>query len=128
MDFKSYGNTDGGTAYVMKIPVSKVLTNVPNPVVTPEWTREFPGRDTVKAIRELDTVSSDANDVVAVLWSSPYTRTFETSLVRLTRDDGESVWESGINGTIDYPRSKFSEAADMRIVSRSLRKDMDDNP
>ena len=53
--FRSYGNTAGGQAVVMKIPVSALTGFTPPTSASASWSTTFPAQMSVKAVRGLSS-------------------------------------------------------------------------
>ena len=103
MAFKSYGNCDGGVAWVAKIPISAMASSVVPASDPATWEKEFAGYATAKATA---TVPSSGN-IVVLLWGED---SKAAGLQMLSADGQTTVW-----GPLDYKASCKLEGTDIKV-------------
>jgi hypothetical protein len=110
-DFKSYGNVDGGTAVVQKIPLSNLLRATPPTSSDFAWTQTFPGLYTSKGARHVSSGASTAapEKVVVLLYGELYTK--HATVAVLDASSGKISW-----GPKDYS-SFHGEGTDIQVSS-----------
>eukprot|EP00933_Yihiella_yeosuensis_P050635 TRINITY_DN48430_c0_g1_i1.p1 TRINITY_DN48430_c0_g1~~TRINITY_DN48430_c0_g1_i1.p1 ORF type:complete len:549 (+),score=79.56 TRINITY_DN48430_c0_g1_i1:50-1648(+) len=87
--FKSAGKpeVDGATSFVMKLPMSALISNTAPDASSISWIKDFSPYKSTHAVQSIRTTG----DVVAMLWGVGTDEKYAYSLVRLTAT-GANVW------------------------------------
>ena len=107
MSFRSYGNS-GGTAALIKLPVSALTASTPPTSASATWSRAWSTRMSAKAVRPLP------NGEVAVMFFTDGDAAGATSVAKLSAASGTAMW-----GPIDFG-STHGEGTDIQVSSSAI--------